>query len=62
MRRIAVSVTWQFPGQSAPRPRGRRFARTSSVSAAPAGLTMTYQMTVVRQHGTWYVAGIGPST
>jgi hypothetical protein len=61
-RRIAVSVTWQLPGQSSPRPRGRRSARTSSVSAAPAGLTMTYQMTVVRQHGTWYVAGIGPST
>jgi hypothetical protein len=61
-RRIAVSVTWLFPGQSSPRPRGRRFARTSSVSTAPAGLTMTYQMTVVRQHGTWYVAAIGPST
>jgi hypothetical protein len=61
-RRIAVSVTWQFPGQSSSRPRGRRFARTSSVSAAPADLTMTYQMTVVRQHGTWYVAAIGPST
>jgi len=61
-RRIAVSVTWQFPGQSPPRPRGRRSAGTSPVSAAPAGLTMTYQMTVVRQHGTWYVAVIGPST
>jgi hypothetical protein len=61
-RRIVVSVTWRFPGQSSPRPRGRRFARTSPVSAAPAGLTMTYQMTVVRQHGTWFVAAIGPST
>jgi len=61
-RRIAVSVTWRFPGQSSPRPRGRRSAGTSSVSAAPAGLTMTYQMTVVRQHGTWFVAAIGPST
>jgi hypothetical protein len=60
-RRIAVSVTWRFPGQSSPRLRGRRFARTSSVSAAPAGLTMTYQMTIVREHGTWYVAAIGPS-
>lgn len=61
-RRIAVSVTWRFPGPSSPRLRGRRFARTSSVSAAPAGLTMTYQMTIVREHGTWYVAAIGPST
>jgi hypothetical protein len=60
-RRIAVSVTWRFPGQSSPRPRGRRFARTTSVGAAPAGLTMTYQMTVVRLRGTWYIAAIGPS-
>ena len=61
-RQIAVTVTWQFPGQSAPRPRGRRSARTSPVSAAPAGLAMTYEMTVVRQNGTWYVQAIGPST
>ena len=58
-RQIVVSVTWQFPGQSEPGPRGRD--RTSSVSAAPPGLQMTYEMTVVRQHGTWYVEAIGPS-
>ncbi len=61
MRRIAVSVMWQLPGQPSPRPRGRKSARTSSVSAAPPGLEMTYEMTVVRQDGTWYVQAIGPS-
>ncbi len=58
-RRITVTVTWQFPGQSAPKPRGRD--RTSPISAASPGLEMTYEMTVVRQHGTWYVEAIGPS-
>jgi len=59
-RRIAVSVAWQVAGQSA-RPRDQQSADTSSVSAAPAGLEMTYQMTVVQQDGTWYVKTIGPS-
>jgi hypothetical protein len=61
-RRIAVSVMWQLPGRSSPRPRGRHPARTQSVSDASAGLVMTYEMTVVRQNGTWYVEAIGPST
>jgi hypothetical protein len=60
-RRIAVSVKWQLPGKPSPRPRGRQSARTSSVSTAPPGLQMTYEMTVVRQNGTWYVQAIGPS-
>ena len=50
-RRIAVSVVWKLPGQS----------DSSSVSDAPAGLTMTYEMTVVKQNGSWYVQAIGPS-
>jgi hypothetical protein len=33
----------------------------TSVSSAPAGLEMTYQMQVVRQSGSWYVKGIGTS-
>ena len=60
-RRIVVSVTWQLPGQPRPRLRGRQAARNSSVTTAPPGLQMTYQMTVVRQNGTWYVQAIGPS-
>jgi len=60
-RQITVSVVWQLPGQSPPRPRGRHSAGASSVSVASPGLEATYQMTVVRQNGTWYVAAIGPS-
>ena len=55
-RNITVSVVWQVVGQSTVRPRARQ-----SVSAAPAGLEMTYEMTVVQQNGTWYVKAIGPS-
>jgi hypothetical protein len=58
-RRIAVSVTWQVAGQSTVKPRGKQ--DTSSLAAGPAGLEMTYEMTVVRQNGTWYVKAIGPS-
>lgn len=71
-RRIAVSVTWQLPAPPAPqRPAGRQRQRQSQSSAAssgtttpvspPPGLQMTYEMTVVRQHGAWYVRAIGPS-
>jgi hypothetical protein len=55
-RTIAVSVVWQVVGQSTVKPHGKQ-----SVSAAPAGLEMTYEMTVVQQNGTWYVKAIGPS-
>jgi len=60
-RRIAVSVIWQVAGESVARPHSGQSAGTSSVSSAPAGLEMTYQMTVVQQNGTWYVKTIGPS-
>ena len=60
-RLIVVSVKWQLPGQPRTRLRGRQSARTSSVTTAPPGLQMTYEMTVVRQNGTWYVQAIGPS-
>ena len=59
VRRIAVSVAWQLASQST-KARGRH-AQNSSVNDASAGLKMTYQMTVVRQHGSWYVQAIGPS-
>ena len=60
-RRIAVSVIWQFASQATSRERGRQSARASSVSDASADLEMTYEMTVVRQNGSWYVKAIGPS-
>jgi hypothetical protein len=59
-RRIAVTVTWQITGQSTIKPRDRQ-ASTSSLNTAPAGLEMTYQLTVVRHNGSWYVKAIGPS-
>jgi hypothetical protein len=60
-RRIEVSVIWQFVGQTTPRERGRKSAKSSSVSDASPGLEMTYEMTVVRRSGSWYVEAIGPS-
>jgi hypothetical protein len=66
-RRIAVSVIWQIPALATPVPapttsdRLRQSGNTPSVSTVPPGLEMTYEMTVVRQHGTWYVKAIGPS-
>jgi hypothetical protein len=58
-RRIAVSVVWQFASQSA-KARARH-SQDSSVNDASPGLEMTYEMTVLRQHGSWYVQAIGPS-
>ena len=58
-RRIAVSVVWQLASQPA-KARGRH-SQSSSVNNASAGLQMTYEMTVLRQHGSWYVQAIGPS-
>jgi hypothetical protein len=58
-RRIAVTVVWQFASQSG-KTRGRH-SQDSSVNDASPGLEMTYQMTVLRQHGSWYVEAVGPS-
>jgi len=60
-RRIEVSVIWQLVGQTTPRERGRKSDKASSVSDASPGLEMTYEMTVVRRNGSWYVEAIGPS-
>jgi Conjugative transposon protein TcpC len=70
-RRIAVSVIWELPAPPvSQRPAGRRQRQSQSSAASsstttpasqPPGLQMTYQMTVVRQHGAWYVRAIGPS-
>jgi Conjugative transposon protein TcpC len=55
-RRIVVSVVWSMASSAA-----RSVSRTSPVSAAPVALEMSYQMTVVRQAGSWYVKAIGSS-
>jgi hypothetical protein len=54
-RHVTVSVIWDFPGQAGAPAR-------SPVASAPAGLEMTYQMVVVEQGGSWYVAAIGASS
>jgi hypothetical protein len=59
-RRISVTVSWQLAPQAATT-KSKGKAKNSAVSNAPAGLEMTYEMTVVRQNGTWYVEAIGPS-
>lgn len=53
MRHIVATVMWRIPGQPA--------AGGSAGKAPAAGLEMTYALTIVRQHGTWYVRSIAPS-
>lgn len=54
-RSISVTVTWRLPAVASASAAG-------SVGAATASMQMTYQMTVVRQQGSWDVASIGAST
>jgi Conjugative transposon protein TcpC len=55
IRRITAAVVWNVPTP-------RSGAGTSSVATARASLEMTYEMTVVRRAGSWFVASIGAST
>jgi hypothetical protein len=53
VREVVATVVWRVPGQP---------ATGSQAGKAPAaGLEMTYALTIVRQHGTWYVRSIAPS-
>jgi Conjugative transposon protein TcpC len=54
-RAISVTVTWRLSAPGGPGPGG-------STGAGVATVQMTYQMTVVRQQGSWNVASIGAST
>ncbi len=54
-RTVLVTVSWLLPSQPAPRSAG-------STASAPAGLQMTYEMTVVRRGGSWDVRSIGAAT
>ena len=56
-RHITVTVLWRVSGTASP-----PAAKSSRVSSAPAGVEMTYEMTVVQQGGSWYVKAIGAST
>ncbi len=53
VRHIVATVVWEVPGAPA---KGTRAGNTA------ANLEMTYALTIVRQHGTWYVQSIAPST
>ncbi|HXW44651.1 MAG TPA: conjugal transfer protein [Streptosporangiaceae bacterium] len=46
-RSVTVTVTWQFP-------------TTAGGAGTPGSLEMAYQLTVVRQGGSWDVQSIGP--
>jgi len=54
IRHIVATVVWEIPA-AAPA-KGTRAANTT------ANLEMTYALTIERQHGTWYVQSIAPST
>jgi hypothetical protein len=53
VRHIVATVVWEIPGAAA---KGTQAGNTT------ANLEMTYALTIVRQHGTWYVQSIAPST
>ncbi len=53
-RQISVTVTWRLPASAS--------AKSATVNAVPATFQMTYQMTVVRQAGSWDIRSIGASS
>ncbi len=53
VRHIVATVIWKIPGQAG------KAARTGNTAA---NLEMTYALTIVKQHGSWYVQSIAPST
>jgi len=52
-RTVLVTVTWHLPAVAG----GQQ--GSADVGAAPASLQMTYQLTVVRQRGTWDIKSVG---
>ena len=53
VRHIVATVVWKVPGQP---------AKATQTGTTAANLEMTYALTIVRQHGTWYVQSIAPSS
>src|SRR5258708_36642778 len=51
VRHIVATVVWEIPGQAVKGPQA---------GSSTASLEMTYALTIVRQHGTWYVQSIAP--
>jgi hypothetical protein len=54
-RQISVTVTWDLASTQAG-------AGAAGVSAAPAALEMAYQLTIIRQGGSWDIRSISAST
>lgn len=52
-RQILATVTWRVLSSA---PEGK------ADKQSPAQLDMTYALTILKQHGTWYVQSISPST
>lgn len=57
-RHVIATVLWHVNDGSA----ASGVPVTGSQAQAPAGLEMSYALTVVKRGGTWHVAGISPST
>ena len=53
-RHTVATVVWHVPGQASPAP-------GASTASPPAGLEMSYALTIVKRSGTWYISAIGPS-
>jgi hypothetical protein len=53
VRHIVATVVWEIPGQP---------GNATQAGNTAANLEMTYALTIVRQHGAWYVQSIAPST
>jgi hypothetical protein len=58
-RQVVVTVTWDVASAA---PAKKPAKKVASVSAAPAAFEMTYQLTIVRQGGSWDIRSIGAST
>jgi hypothetical protein len=49
-RQVVATVVWNVPAQAG-----------SGNAPSPAGLEMSYALTIVKRSGTWYISAIGPS-
>ncbi|HEY5990470.1 MAG TPA: conjugal transfer protein, partial [Streptosporangiaceae bacterium] len=56
VRHITATVVWKVPGQPV------QGSRTAVGSIPSAGLEMSYALTIMKQHGTWYVRDVSPSS
>jgi hypothetical protein len=53
-RQAVATVEWNIPDQASS-------GQAASKAPPPAGLEMSYALTIVKKGGTWYISGIGPS-